>query len=370
MGGLVSVGWTRAPGIGSIACADRHAQPLSLSIVEGPIVLTRRRRTPSAALLIALVGACALASPAGAATKPYSVVILPSNPVPAGASVPFQATITNLARSQTLGSANLTAPGGFSVTGASVGGLRLPLCSGPSSFSCVFGNLVQLRNLGVAFGKSVTVTVTANVPNACAPDGCTWTVAAKQSNDFNGTGNDFGPLDASSSLTTPPTSDGLATVCPGGCLATLNDTDASISVNVPRGNTGLVTISRGEPAIDCAGYDELLASDFIVDYLPDQGTTAVGIKTVSLIISKDLMNQLPANGASLLNMCFAAPFQFTIKPGSLPSPDQFGLHVGLLPDCSATFPPPCVSKRNKTQAGQGVIEAQTPNTAQDPRIKG
>jgi len=324
--------------------------------VEGTTVLSLRPRRHAVALVIALIGVCALASPAGAATKPYSVVISP-NTVPAGASVPFQATITNRTTSQTLGSADLTPPPDFTVGG--------PVSVGVGDAS-VSANVVHLRNLAIAPGASVTATFMVKVPASqpCAPATFTWKVEAKQSNDFNGTGNNFGPQ-VDSSVTTSTTCDGTATQCTAAsCLGTLNDADASISVNVLN-STGLLTISRGG-GIDCVGYQELLAQDFIVDFLANPGTTG-GTKTVTVVISKEIMNTLPANGAALLNMCFAAPFPFATKLGFAPTPDQFGLNVGVLPDCSATVGSPCVSKRNKTQSGQGVIVVNAPGGDKDPR---
>ena len=319
-------------------------------------MLSLRPRRHAVALVIALIGVCALASPAGAATKPYSVVISPGTTV-AGATVTFQAKFTNRTTSQTLGSADLAPPPGFTV------GSPLSVGVGDASVSA---NVVHLRNLAIAPGALVTATFTVKVPASqpCAPATFTWKVDAKQSNDFNGTGNDFGPQ-VDSSVTTSTTCDGTATQCTvASCLGTLNDADASISVNVLN-STGLLTISRGG-GIDCVGYQELLAQDFIVDFLANPGTTG-GTKTVTVVISKEIMNTLPANGAAQLNMCFAAPFPFATKLGFAPTPDQFGLNVGVLPDCSATVGSPCVSKRNKTQSGQGVIVVNAPGGDQDPR---
>ena len=300
-------------------------------------MLTLRPRRHAVALVIALMGACALSSPAGAATKPYSVVISPST-VPAGVSVPFQATITNRTTSQTLGSANLTVPAGLSITRVSVG-------TGTATLSET-GNIVQLRNLGVGPGKSVIATVVATVPsgNPCAPAGFTWAVAAKQSNDFNGTGNDFGPLAPDSSLTTSATCDGTATQCTAAsCLGTLNDADASISVNVP-GSTGLLTITRGG-GLDCAGYDEILAQDFIVDFQPDPGTVG-GVKTVTINITKAAMQASANNGLAQVNVCFGAPFIFPVKPGTPKLQNFEGVKIGLLPDCGT---PPCVADRKSVE---------------------
>ena len=320
--------------------------------VEGTTVLSLRPRRHAVALVIAVLGVCALASPAGAATKPYSVVISP-NTVPAGVSVPFHATITNRTTSQTLGSANLTVPAGLSITTVSVG-------TGTATLS---GNVVQLRNLGVAPGKSVIATVVATVPsgNPCAPAGFSWAVAAKQSNDFNGTGNDFGPLAPDSSLTTSATCDGAATRCTAAsCLGTLNDVDASISVNVP-GSAGLLTITRGG-GLDCAGYDEILAEDFIVDFLPDPGTVG-GIKIVTINITKAAMQASANNGLAQVNVCFGAPFVFPVKPGTPKLQSFEGLNIGLLPDCGT---PPCVADR-KSVGGGATIVVRAPGGDQDPR---
>jgi hypothetical protein len=301
-----------------------------------------------------LIATCVLAPPAGAATKPYSVVISPGTAV-AGATVAFQAKFTNRTTSQTLGSANLTAPAGFSVLGASVG----------AHAQTVSGNVVQLRNLAIAPGASVTATVNAGVPasNPCAPAQFTWQVAAKQSNDFNGPpGNDFGPL-VDSSLTTSTTCGGTATRCTtASCVGTLNDADASISVNVA-GSTGLLTISRGA-GLDCAGYDEILAQDFTVDFQPDPGTVG-GTKVVTINITKASMQASTNNGLSQVNVCFEAPFVFAVKSGSLLQSSGPGLFRGLLPDCGT---PPCIADRQSVGGGARIV-VRAPGGDQDPRYK-
>jgi hypothetical protein len=312
-----------------------------------------RLRAHGAALLIALTATCVLAAPAGAATKPYSVVISPGTTVP-GATVAFQAKFTNRTTNQMLGSANLTAPAGFSVLGASVRGQT----------QTVSQNIVELRNLGVAPGASVIATVTAGVPssNPCAPADFTWQVVAKQSNDFNGLpGNDFGPL-VDSRLTTSTTCDGAATQCsPASCLGTLNDADASISVSVP-GSSGLLTINRGN-GLDCAGYDEILHQDFAVDFMPDPGTTG-GTKIVTITITKAAMHASANNGLAQVNMCFEAPFTFAVKPGTPAlQPSGAGVFRGLLPDCGT---PPCVADRQSVGGGARIV-VRAPGGDQDPR---
>jgi hypothetical protein len=146
------------------------------------------------------------------------------------------------------------------------------------------------------------------------------------------------------------------------CTATLSLPDKTASLNViaapPMAGTdaGLLTINSA-PALNCDGYDELLARSFAVDFIPDPAGTG-RTKVVTATISKDVMSQIPENGAAHLEMCFGAPFTFTVKPGTPPlQQPQPGLFIGLLPDCGSA---PCVSRRNKTKAGQGIIEVQAP----------
>jgi hypothetical protein len=122
-------------------------------------------------LALSGVLACTLlAAPAGAATtaKPYSVTLSPGS-LPGGKhDQVITATLTNQTTTQQLGSANLTSP--FTVLGQS-------------------DNVVRLRNLALAPGASYRVDIHVDVP--CTTGTYQWSVAAKQSNDFNGSGNDM-----------------------------------------------------------------------------------------------------------------------------------------------------------------------------------
>src|SRR4029077_16086673 len=110
-------------------------------------------------------------------------------------------------------------------------------------------------------------------------------------------------------LTTSVTCGGTTVRCVAGanCFGTLTDpaNGASLSVNAP-GSLGLLTINVGN-GLDCADYDEILAHDFSVDFLPDPGTVA-GAKTVTLNIPKAAMQASANNGLSQVNICFGAPF--------------------------------------------------------------
>jgi hypothetical protein len=109
-------------------------------------------------------------------------------------------------------------------------------------------------------------------------------------------------------------------------------------------------------------YTELTATPTVIEG-PDRA------KTVTSTIDKSVMN---AHGASFLQMCFGAPYTFATRPGTtLTGVDTDGNGIndffyGLLPDCGA---PPCVSSRNKTNAGDGVIVTQAPGGTADPAYR-
>lgn len=159
--------------------------------------MRRPRRTRPYALGAAAVAAgaaLALSGPAPAVdeTKPYTIGITagpdanaasPGAEAWAGDVPEVRITLTNLAKTQSIGSANVDIPPGIVLD-------RPPTLSGPGS-ATVQGGTIQLRDLAVApDGGKVTLTVAPRVP--CAPSGSyTWTTVAKQANDFNGTGNLF-----------------------------------------------------------------------------------------------------------------------------------------------------------------------------------
>jgi len=94
---------------------------------------------------------------------------------------PVVVTITNTSSSTELGSANVTIPTGVSASSvsSSVGSASLA------------GTIIELRDLGLTPGQSVTASVAAEVECGSVHAPYTWSTAAKQSNDFNGTGNDL-----------------------------------------------------------------------------------------------------------------------------------------------------------------------------------
>jgi hypothetical protein len=125
--------------------------------------------------------------------KCYKVDLSPAAFV-AGSTQQITANLKNESGGQSLGSSNLTAPAGYTVT--SVGT--------PSTGTVTqSGNQIQFRNLNLPVGQTVSVTFTVQSPASSGSS--TWTSTAKQSNDYKGTGNDF-VLDPLSGLSTTTTS--------------------------------------------------------------------------------------------------------------------------------------------------------------------
>jgi hypothetical protein len=149
--------------------------------------------------------------------KPYSLVLAPAT-VPGGSTTTITATYTNLTSQQQLGSSNLTAPDGFTVTGARV--TSFSFSPAPAASATVDGNVVKLRNLSTPAGESVTVSLT--VRTSCGGAAGQWTAVTKQANDFNGPpGNDLS-LDTSKSSTT--------TTSTGGCKLVFSTQPSNVQV--------------------------------------------------------------------------------------------------------------------------------------------
>jgi len=142
-------------------------------------------------LAAGILGAGMLAAPAAragssscasSAGKCFAVAVSPSNPS-AGGTISFAFAITNEAKSQQLGSVQITAPAAnFVITGANVP-------SGPGAASFTSGSAL-FTSLSLAPSATTTLAVTAVLP--CSGGSYQWKMQVKQSNNFNGPpGNDF-----------------------------------------------------------------------------------------------------------------------------------------------------------------------------------
>ncbi len=183
-------------------------------------------RASLAALAAGVLTVAALVAPAAATSstcassgKCYLVSASPAS-IAAGASESFSFAVTNEATTQTLGSIQITAPTGFALTGA----------SGPAGTSSYTSSAALFLNLSLSPGQSVTLTVDATAP--CGGASYQWSVEAKQSNQFNGSGNDFQPDPAST----------LSGTVTGTCSLEItsrpNDTATSAPITNAVGSTG------------------------------------------------------------------------------------------------------------------------------------
>ena len=161
------------------------------------------------AAAIVVLFTLAVVPTASAADKPFSVVISPRT-VTGGTTVTMTATLTNKTDDQRLGAANLLPPAQFTITSI-VGLSKPPPATAKLSSKCrvdaLDGPCVQLRHLALRPGQSVMVMMRVIVPapaaNCQSDTTYTWSVKAKQDDDFAGDSDDL-DLDSSggSRLTT------------------------------------------------------------------------------------------------------------------------------------------------------------------------
>jgi hypothetical protein len=163
----------------------------------------RRRRGPALSLLLALVltwaalGSAALAS----GHKTFFAEVEPHS-VAAGLQEDFTATLVNRASQQQLGSANITAPTGFTLDAVD----PQPLVNGTQQGTATIKNgVIELRNMSAPPGATITLGFKATPP--CDAGEYTWTVIAKQSNNFQGPPGNNLDLAADSELSVTVTGD-------------------------------------------------------------------------------------------------------------------------------------------------------------------
>lgn len=160
-------------------------------------------RTGAALLVLAVLAIGVSAASAQPTYKYYSASVTPASVGPRSTTA-FLVKLTNCggtgtctpASNTSFGSANISVPSGFTVDTSNQPAVNLPgwrACLGNgTTCGASPNNVVQLRNPSgtpVAAGGSVVVTVSATAP--CTTGPYTWNTIVKQSNDFNGSGNNF-----------------------------------------------------------------------------------------------------------------------------------------------------------------------------------
>lgn len=217
-------------------CMRRHA-------CHGGVALV----VAAAAVAVAFAAATAHA----ASNKPYSANVHQTLNTPNS----FTLTLTNDPNaSQSLGSANFTAPAGF-VLGAvtAIGG------TDASGFNVTTaGNIVQFRAKSSSQALAKAQTVSADVMVTGGIAGCqsaTWLVEAKQSNDFSGTPGNNMTLNPASDLTPL----GSFVFAPVESVTGPNDAPIHVPqiLTVPPGSPTLISIKAldtcGNPDADYKG---------------------------------------------------------------------------------------------------------------------
>lgn len=193
--------------------------------------------------LAALVLLLAIAAPAFSADKPFAVVVANADgTTPAtlagAAEGTVKVTYTNLNGQQQLGSSNLVVPAA----------LRIVSASASQGTATVSAGTILLRNLNLAPGASVTVTLRV-VPD-CTAQTLTWAPpVTKQANNYNGPpGNDLN-LDVTRSR--------LTTVVTGGCALRFVPTAQPANARVAQTISAQAYTPAGPPVavevVDAAG---------------------------------------------------------------------------------------------------------------------
>lgn len=149
----------------------------------------RVRRTYAVLLVLAIAGGAVIgAALATTSTKNAGAQFLPATHA-AGATETYTLHLANDASSnQTLGSANVTVPAGFTVVGSS-------LTNNRNWSATLNGSAIELRaetsKRALAPGQTLVVSFTATAPCTPSPQPIPWQTFVKQSNNFLGSGNDF-----------------------------------------------------------------------------------------------------------------------------------------------------------------------------------
>ena len=295
-----------------------------------------------------------------AVTGPDGGPVSPSSPA-AGASTSFAFKITNEATTQQLGSVQISAPAGFVITSA-------PGAASVTSSSALFLSLPLATQ-----GSTTTLTVNATVSCNRSTSTYQWAIEAKQSNNFNGTGNDF-QLDPASAGNLSGTLTGCAfQPCPPNkqCSASASSATTSGTVTttspLPQGDTLVTGMESGSvgssfnfscgttPPVYTPLSDVFNFAVFNGSGVPQPMITL----TVTLRIDKSLVTSSGHPGASSWQICYGSTESFNALAGTSQqnvtiggSPGYF---TGLLPNCSSTQQAPCVQARNKNNAGDVIV---------------
>jgi hypothetical protein len=296
-----------------------------------------------------LAAAMLVASEAGSANaatctgKCFAVTVSPAIAAQ-GANASFAFAITNEASTQQLGSVQISAPAGFTITDAPGAANSFP------SSSALF------LNLSLAPSHKTILTLNADVPDSGGL--YQWGIQAKQSNNFNGTGNDF--------LLDPASAGNLSGFvgsvqsCSGSCSASSSTNTTSATVTTTSATDGdSLGFSLGSVSFTCNANYQQVSDAVFFDVFNSSGVPVPTAQfNVSLEIFKSAVLSSGRTGASQWQICYASQQSFTAQDGTSSTATIGGVSyfTGLLPNCSSTQGAPCVQDRHKDNAGDVVID--------------
>jgi hypothetical protein len=348
-----------------------------------------RRLAIAVALVVGLLVA-ALPATAAPTFKNYShslafgAVTGQSVTVPSGVSSDVRLLLTNQPDSQqSFASAQVDFAGLSLPTAVTVSrpGWTVQQLAAPS------GALYQVVNSGslnpVRPGTSLEVTIRMPGTPQAPPPGTTVTTRIRQSNDFNGTNNDFTLVSTAPKtlqiVTAGPTSTPCAGTCTPAFTSSINKVTADLTVTSAEAFTFIAGFTLDRLSCDTIPFGPTVRPEpFQVD---TQSASPVS-KTLKLTFPKALANLVPNNGTPLHPVCAGGDFPFPgsektegFPPGTFTHPFE-----GLLLNCSdpdyaaekaaadpAAFLPMCVQSRARS-AGNLVVTVLIESTSVDPRI--
>jgi hypothetical protein len=313
-------------------------------------------RTKWIALVATVFTMCFAATASASSFKPYSIV-MGSGVGTGGGTV--TATLTNLTSPQTMGSANLTAPKGYTISAATI-------TQGPGMATLSpDGTAVLLRNLALPLNQSVTVSITLSA-YTCSTTPVLWNVEVKQSNDFSGPpGNDMGPQ-----LNSSPFTSLCSAPCKKNstCTAALSNSLGAFNVAASSGKSTdtlqAAANASSQDTLTCQLNGATYASDDPNAY---QFLTNNDDRTKTVTLTFTAPTGPGARSLADEEICFDAPFQFTAKLSTNPtvtgaagpSSDVPGWFMGILPDCTKGFSGPCHNRSADTLVGSTMTLVAT-----------
>jgi hypothetical protein len=300
--------------------------------------------------------------------KCYSLTITTSPVGPAvGQSTTFTGTLKNLSRKGTgvsLGSANVTWSPADALYDVAAGG------ASPAGTESISGNTVALRNLAIQPGKSGTFTFTAKPIRA---GNISWSSVAKQSNDFNGTGNNFLLIAATAPTAVSGSCNGDVTYNSYGCAAYLKSAGTVISgsgLDSSGNPTVLPFTVTIRPMTPDAGSSPFHVAAYRTYAAGDQCPLEQGVVPCTFTMQQMFPNAQEARSAGLISwqltcgsLCGAGTLLFQRE-------ESTGVTEPILPCVLTLVPSPLTGSRTCGEITNGVLNLENITNVNDYKVMG